>query len=181
MSLFPLTATPNRMETVSDTVQGPEYIEASLAEMAGADWFSRAGNPSVVAYGSWVHSWEETLRELESADCRQFKIRMLNYMWDQLMLVCPEKAAEWGEIRLLVGGRVKLIGDEASSASGRQGRERELVSQAVSWAAEGLALEAGFVESLSSRYFLGASTMYINGRFPCGWRGGFENGIPVVY
>lgn len=153
---------------------------ATLNELEAATWFSNvghAGSKEVMVVGSW----EEALRYCTSEEWSDIQEQAAGHYSELIAARDAERFKEWNEVvRELKKRTVDLVKAKVREVVERERLPKEF-EDTVQWDVLHLAIESEYADIYPPGFFASQAYWYIQGRFPCGWRGEFPVGQLVIF
>jgi hypothetical protein len=153
---------------------------ATLDELDRAEWFAAVGRP-VEGPFVMVSSWDEATASCASPE------------WDALLLEAGNRYAEavakrslerfnaWNEIAAEVRAlTVPFVERKTRDVVARHALPGVFVDT-VQWDILHVCMEAEYADVYPPGFFASQAYWYVNGHFPCGWKGPFPEGRLVLY
>ena len=93
----------------------------------------------------------------------------------------PERSRQWNEIiEKLKSATVPLVRRQIAKAA-FENKLPQVFEDTVQWDILGVCVEAEYSDVQSPGFYASQAYWYINGHFPCGWRGPFPEGQIILY
>jgi len=153
---------------------------ATLAQLEKADWFSKVGvqeSDAVIV----LLSWEAAIESCGSSKWENLCLEAANQLHERILERSVERFNQWNIIATecrkavdtLVRGKVKAVV--------KKHRLPKVFKDTVSWDMIHLCMEAEYAEVFPPAFFASQAYWYVQGHFPCGWKGRFPKGKLVIY
>ena len=154
---------------------------ATLIELAEASWFSRLGvkdTETAIVVSSWpeavehckAHQWELLRKEALARyfDCVAVRSEQCVKLWDDVLR----------DVRIVTEPLVT----RKIAAVVREHNLPQIFEAQVRSDIDALCMESEFGDVFPPSFFMASGYWYLNGHFPCGWRGEFPpKGQRFVY
>jgi hypothetical protein len=155
--------------------------KATLDQLKAAAWFSRVGEAVDGQDIVQVPSWSEAMRQCASTDWQALLVEAANRYSEAVARKSPEAFAHWNaiadELRPLV---VELVREKTAEVIKRNGLPHSF-EQTIQWDTLHLLMESEYADVYSPGFFASQAFWYMEGHFPCGWKGDFPEGQLVVF
>jgi hypothetical protein len=153
---------------------------ATVQELKEAQWFRCAGVNDTETV-EILSSWYEAVESCSSPEWEELSLEATNQYCERLAQRSPERFKKWNDIASELRPVVqKLVGEKAARVI-EENDLPEIFIDTVNWDILGLLMEAEFADVLSPGWYTGQAYWYLNGHFPCGWRGTYPKGKLVVF
>lgn len=155
---------------------------ATLMEIKNFPWFSKVGSRDPdVSTAVVVSNWYEAISSVESEDWENLCLDAANGYAERLSITAPSRFRGWNEkVEAVKRTTVPLIDTLFSSRTDLRSLPK-VVLDTVQWDILSVCLEAEFSDCIPPGFHASNSYWYRVGHFPCGWRGKFPEGRPIIY
>ena len=92
-----------------------------------------------------------------------------------------ERYREWNEIVIKLKQVVIPFVNNKIESVVRENNLPKAFENTVQWDILGVCIEAEYADVCPPGWSAGQAYWYTKGHFPCGWQGGFPNGMPIIY
>ncbi len=156
--------------------------QATLKQLREARWFGNVGLPwrgeSVVQV---VSSWAEAFESCADPAWEELQLEAANRFREKLLKASAPRLNDWNTVAAEVRVVASKIVAEKSQAIERKFQAPKSFIASVEWDVAHLLMEAEFSDVCSPGFFASQGFWYMEGRFPCGWKGAFPLGTLVIY
>jgi len=153
---------------------------STLAELEEKEWFANVGkrdSERVV----FVSSWDEAIKSCQDEAWVDLCQDAANQYRARLAERNKERFREWNErVRELKNVTVPLVIRKTQKVVEENGLSKDFVD-AVQWDILHLCMEAEYADVFPAGFYASQAYWYVNGHFPCGWKGRFPDGKLLVY
>lgn len=153
---------------------------ATIDELKKADWFCRVGVADTDS-ATVLSSWKDAAKSCKSRKWTDLCLEAANQLRERILERSRERFEQWNVV-------AKDCRKVAIPLVRRKLRPHILkhslpndVEGAVSWDIIHLCIEAEYADVVSPAFFASQGYWYVNGHFPCGWKGDFPDGKLVIY
>ncbi len=157
----------------------PETL-AAFDRLERADWFSALGQPREGPFVI-VSSWEEALEQCGSDQWQDLILEAANRYSEAVARKDAERFRLWNMVAVEVRSVALPLVERTLRSVGAVNGLPKALEDAVRWDMIHFGLECEFSDVFPPGFFASQAYWYLNGRFPCGWRGDFPEGKLVLY
>jgi len=153
---------------------------ATLNRLEKASWFSRVG----ISEGSCVvvvTSWPQAIELCDTSDWEDLRLEALNQYRECIAHRSKERLELWNDAVREVKKNTKPLVDRKIATVVREHALPEIFKMRVNRDIIGFCMEAEYADVCLPGFFTSIGNWYVNGHFPCGWRGVFPQGKLVIY
>lgn len=154
--------------------------QATLAKLNEVQWFRNAGVRDTSA-AEILTSWDEAMESCSSSNWKELRAEAANQYRERLAECCRERLAGWNEIVRAIKPSVEAIVEEQTRAVVAQFSLPQDFINAVRWDVLHLCMEAEYFDVYPPGFFTSQAYWYVQGHFPCGWKGKCPEGTLVIY
>lgn len=155
---------------------------ATSDEIKKFPWFSKVGHRHPeVSTATVLDNWYEAVSSVESEDWEGLCLDAANGYREQLLRVAPAPYRKWNEKAEAIKEITVPYINALFSGHASLRELPKVVQDTVQWDMLHVCMEAEFSEYLPPGFYASNSFWYSAGHFPCGWRGKFPDGGPVIY
>jgi hypothetical protein len=155
---------------------------ATVEQLRESQWFARVGIHDAPSTAVFASSWQEAIDLCSAAEWENYQLEAANLFREALFRKSPLRYAEWNNHVLAVRPVAIEIAQERCAAVELDVPDRGRFLESVEWDMIHLLVEAEYADVLEPGFFCRLGWWYVNGHFPCGWRGPFSiEGRLVVY
>jgi hypothetical protein len=152
----------------------------TLQELENAVWFSQVGVKDTEG-AVVLSSWQEAVTHCGSIEWENLCLEAANQYRERLLERSKERFEKWNEIASeirkitapLVSLKIKPVIQDHSLP--------KAFENAVRWDILHLCMESEYADVYPPGFFAGNAYWYAKGHFPCGWKGVFPDGMPIIY
>ena len=148
------------------------------------DWFTQVGGElDDRAQENWVkcNSWEEALHECQTNHWESIVSSSSNIMYAYILDLPDGQIAKYETFHPLFSKIVGEIADRAQLFVGLPQDRIIPIRTRITWDIAHYLYSCEFIEYFEHSFPFRLGESYLQGRFPCGWRGVFPYGQLVVY
>jgi hypothetical protein len=153
--------------------------EATLQDLESANWFSSVGQP--VSGVIVVSSWSEAIKHCGSDEWEALTQEADNRYCVQLQKRAPERFQKWNEIVREVKLKTVPLVDRKIAKVVEENKLPKVFGDTVDWDILGVCMESEYADVFPPGFFAAQAYWYVQGHFPCGWRGEFPEGTRIIY
>ncbi len=158
----------------------PETI-ATLSQLDRVQWFVNVGIQEETTTTIILTSWEDALKSCTSPEWEDLCLEAANQYRERLGERSMERFRKWNDIVVelkkfiipFVHGKIKATVEKYSLP--------RRFESAVQWDILHLCMECEYADVYPPGFYAGLAYWYANSRFPCGWKGDFPKGKPIIY
>lgn len=153
---------------------------ATFNHLEQVDWFSRVGCADFDDI-TMLSSWEEAIEMCAGIEWENIQLHAANQLTIKLHFEAMDEYRRWNDI---VKDIKPFICDFVARKINLVVREHHLpkvFEDSINWDMINLAMECEYSDIIKPSFFAGNSFWYAKGHFPCGWKGSFPGGHPVIY
>jgi len=152
----------------------------TLGRLETASWFSRVGinEGSGVAV---VTSWPQAIQHCNSDEWEDLLRVAMNQYREFIAHRSKERLHLWNGLVDEVKKITRPLVDRKTAAVIRENDLPKIFRIQVNYDITGICMEAEYADMCPPGFFTSIGHWYINGHFPCGWRGVFPQGKQVIY
>ena len=179
------TGENNRNLLEKDTTLRPATL-ATIERFKRANWFAQVGK-NLIDSGeisvpiTIVSSWEKATRQCESDEWDLTLNESTNEFTNRLVRASKEEFRTWNDHVIAVKEVSKPLVEEKMAEAKQKHDLSSAVSDAMRWIVTLTLTEAEYAHVVDSGNHSKLSFWIVNGHFPCGWKGEFPNGNPIIY
>jgi hypothetical protein len=145
-----------------------------------AEWFRNVGVRDTNA-ADVLGSWEEAVESCRSPEWEDLCLEAANQYCERLVERAPAEFERWNNVVFTVKPDSQaLVREKTADVIAKNNLPKSFL-QAVDWDILHLCMEAEFADVYPPGFFASQSYWYLNGHFPCGWKGAFPEGRLVIY
>lgn len=152
----------------------------ALSQLDEADWFCRVGADDTEGFAIVVSSWEEAVAYCASPETKALWLEAANQLRLRVLERSKERYRQWNEI----AREVRPIVDSFVSGKIERVLSANNLPKAfgdhVRWEIAHLFMECEYADVYPPGFFASHAYWYIQGHFPCGWKGIFPNDGKLV-
>lgn len=153
---------------------------ATLGKLEKADWFSRVG-VSDTTNAIVLSSWKAAVKHCSANAWRNLCLEAANQYRERLREKDREALRRWNSVVDLVKpASVALVQFKIEGVVKEYDLPRAF-ENAVSWDILHLCMESEFADIYPPGFYASQAYWYIQGHFPCGWKGKFPEGMLIIY
>jgi hypothetical protein len=153
---------------------------ATLERLEEAAWFSRVGIKDATA-AIVLSSWDEAIAHCASCEWEDLCLEAANQYRERLVERSPERFEKWNDVVdemkkmtvFLVRRKIETVVREHSLP--------KVFEDTVQWDILHVCMEAEYADVYPPGFYASQAYWYVNGHFPCGWKGDFPKGMLVIY
>lgn len=153
----------------------------ALKELENASWFSRVGIKKDSTTAIVLASWPEAIEHCSSFEWEELCLEALNQYRERLLEHSVERWNHWNEVVDEVKKLTIPLVNRKIEAVVREHDLPEVFGFQVHADINALCMEGEFADVYPPGFFASNGYWYVNGHFPCGWRGVFPQGRLVIY
>lgn len=143
-------------------------------------WFSRVGIPEF-ALPEFVSSWAEAMATATDPTWDEIVHEAANRLRERILERDRARFAQWNEtVRALKPTSMMLVQEKTADVIARHALPKTFLA-GVNWDILALLLECEFNDVVPPGFFAAQGYWYVQGHYPCGWRGKFPQGRPLVF
>jgi hypothetical protein len=155
-------------------------ITSTLAELEEKEWFTNIGkhdSERVV----FVSGWDAAIESCQDEKWLDLCQEAANQYRARLAERNRERFREWNErVRELKNVTIPLVVRKTKKVVD-DNRLPKVFVDTVQWDILHLCMEAEFADVFPPGFYASQAYWYVNGHFPCGWKGQFPDGKLLVY
>lgn len=157
-----------------------ERTVALLDAFEGTEWFANVGRQTTDRC-AYVEGWPEAVERCGSNDWLDLCQEAVNGYRHTLRVCAPEPLESWNEhVNELKAHTDPLVLSKTRSVIEVNQLPR-IFLDVVRWDLLHICLESEFADYIPPRFYTAQSRWYLDGHFPCGWKGRFPMGQVVVF
>jgi hypothetical protein len=153
---------------------------ATLDRLEQAVWFSRVGMRDIES-AIVLPSWHDAIEHCSSLEWQNICLEADNQYCVRLLKRSIERYREWNEIVIKLKQVVIPFVNNKIESVVRENNLPKAFENTVQWDILGVCIEAEYADVCPPGWSAGQAYWYTKGHFPCGWQGGFPNGMPIIY
>ena len=153
---------------------------ATLNQLEKADWFRSIGQQDA-KNAIILTSWEEAIVSCSSENWQELLLEAANRYTEQISVRSGERFKEWNNVASTVKNVAIALVNRKTAQIIKDYSLPNIFQDTVQWDIFHLLMEAEYADIFPPGFFASQGYWYIKGHFPCGWRGGFPNGILVIF
>jgi hypothetical protein len=152
----------------------------TLKRLEEAAWFSAAGQfvdgPVIV-----LSSWKEAVEACRSSSYQDLCLEAANRYRERLVERSVERFRLWNQtVRVVKQKSVPLVKRKIREVVETH-KLPKVFEDTVQWDTLMVCMEAEFADIYPPGFFASQAYWYVEGHFPCGWKGDFPNGRQIIY
>ena len=153
---------------------------ATLAQLDEVVWFSRVGQTDTTA-AVVPKSRKQAMRSCNSAAWENLTLEAGNRISEQVFACSRERMNLWNTIvDDLKATVVPFVAAKVAAVRTEYDLPPAFV-HCVNWDILHLCLESESADIVPPAFFAGQAYWYLQGHFPCGWRGRYPSGTLLIY
>ncbi|WP_156647822.1 hypothetical protein [Methylobacterium sp. Leaf87] len=153
---------------------------ATLDRLDKAEWFSRLGEIDFET-SIFVKNWEEAHSYASSIAWENLKIEAANRIRIQLLSRNKRRFNEWNMVASTIRPfAIALVKDKFESIDLNAAFSEKIASN-TRWDIIHLCMECEYLDIIEPGFFHSLAFYYVEGHFPCGFKGEFPNGKQIVF
>lgn len=153
---------------------------ATLNELEKAEWFSRVGVKDTMA-AIVLSSWQEAIKHCSSLEWENLVIEASNQYCERLVERSKERWRQWNKIVVELKKITEPFVRQKIEVVARKNNLPQVFENLVQWDILGVCLEAEYADVYPPSFYASQAYWYVNGHFPCGWKGEFPEGKLIIY
>jgi hypothetical protein len=154
---------------------------ATLDLLEAAVWFSRVGVKDAET-AIVLSSWQEAIEHSESYEWECLRNEALNQYCERIAQRSRERWRLWNEVVVEVNKFAEPLVERKIAAVVREHNLPRIFEAQVQFDTIGICVESEYADVCPPSFFTANAYWYVNGHFPCGWKGDFPpKGTPVIY
>jgi hypothetical protein len=154
---------------------------ATLEALEAADWFSRVGVKDAETAID-LSSWSEAIEHSDSYEWECLRNEVMNQYRALLMQRSMERWRLWNDVVVGAKELTKPLVERKIAAVVREHNLPGIFEARVGADILRLCIESEYADVCPPGFFTAHAHWYLNGHFPCGWKGEFPpKGPPVIY
>jgi hypothetical protein len=153
---------------------------ATLNQLENATWFSRVGAKDT-AVAIVLPSWQEAVVYGSSIDWQNLCLEAANQYRERLVERSMDRFEKWNDIaQEMKKITIPFVAKKIEGVVRANGLPKSF-ENAVQWDVLFVCMEAEYADVYPPGFFASNGHWYIQGHFPCGWRGDFPAGMLIIY
>jgi hypothetical protein len=128
-----------------------------------------------------VTSWPQAIEQCDTTEWEDLRLEALNQYRECIAQRSKERWEVWNETVREVKRTTKPLVAHKTATVVHEHALPEIFSIRVNHDIIGICMEAEYADVCPPGFFTRIGQWYINGHFPCGWRGVFLQGRLVIY
>lgn len=153
---------------------------STLAELEEKEWFANIGKHDSECV-VFVNSWDEAIKSCQDEAWVDLCQVAANQYRARLAEGSMERFRAWNDhVRELKSVTVPLVLRKIKAVVDGN-RLPKAFADAVQWDILHLCMEAEYADVFPPAFYTSQAYWYLNGHFPCGWKGQFPDGKLLVY
>lgn len=152
----------------------------TLKKLEAASWFSHVGHADTDK-AIVLKNWDEAIAHCESVEWENLCLEAVNNYWVKLSERQPDRLGSWndlaGEIKRI---SIPLVKSKIASVVTDNSLPK-VFEDVVQWDILHVCMEAEYADIYPPGFYAGQAYWYVNGHFPCGWKGDFPSGTLIIY
>ena len=153
---------------------------ATLEQLKQADWFCCVGIRDTEA-AEVLSSWYEAIESCSSPEWEHLCLEAANQYRERLVERSPEQFKKWNDIAVEIRPSALALVAEKTKQVIQENNLPKAFLDTVNWDIAHLCMEAEYADIYPPGFFAAQAYWYVNGHFPCGWKGKFPKGKLVIY
>ena len=153
---------------------------ATLDQLRREDWFRNVGVRDT-ELADVLSSWDEAIASCASLDWENLGLEAANQYRERLLERDRGAMATWNATVKLVKPAALALVREKTSAIIEANQLPKIFLNNVNWDIVHLLMECEYAETHPPWFYASKAYWYLNGHFPCGWRGPLHGGRLLVY
>ena len=154
--------------------------QATLDKLNEVQWFRNIGVCDTSA-AEILKSWAEAMESCRSSEWKELRAEAANQYRERLAECCPERLNKWNEIVRAIKPSVEAVVAEKTRVVVEENNLPQDFVNAVRWDILHLCMEAEYFDVYPPAFFTSQAFWYVQGHFPCGWKGKCPEGMLVIY
>jgi len=154
-----------------------QFIEKIFA----SKWFSSIGRPVRTEINVYVvKSWSEAFEYAKDPD--QVFLYVRGDYTVSLQKRAPKRDRQWNDLVILIKKIIEpAIESKLKELDSISEDHKIVLRDAARWTILNACLEVEFSDVMPIGFFLPFAHWYSEGRFPCGWKGDYPDGMAAIY
>jgi hypothetical protein len=153
---------------------------ATMERLAEAAWFTHVGIKDATA-AVVLSSWDEAIAHCGSFEWEDLRLEVANQLRERLMERSRERFEKWNDVvdemkkttLSFVRGKIETVVREHNLP--------KVFEDVVQWDILHVCMETEYADVYPPGFYASQAYWYVNGHFPCGWKGDFPQGMPIIY
>ena len=155
---------------------------AFFESLAKAPLFAHVGEPLPAGVeGQRVDSWALALAQRRQAAWSEIKLDERGDLTSFLAHQHPARDRAWNEITKELRPRVLELSTPACEAVVPSDKLKRALLAAVSWDLLAAGMEYEYADLRPPGFYDRLASLYLLGRFPCGWQGDYPEGLLEIF
>lgn len=155
--------------------------EELLTALAATRWFHAVGQPHARGDLTLVTSWAEALRDDDNDTWGEVRLLAANELRRAVGAADEKRYSQWSSIAAALRPLVLELAKTKTAEAIGELSFCGIVTDLASWDILHGALAAEFSDLVAGGFYRELAACYLQGRFPCDWRGEYPAGHLVVY
>lgn len=153
---------------------------ATLDQLRREDWFRNVGVRDT-ELADVLSSWDEAITSCASLDWENLGLEAANQYRERLLERDRRAMSTWNATVDLVKPAALALVREKTRAVIEANQLPKVFLNNVNWDIVHLLMECEYAETYPPWFYASKAYWYLNGHFPCGWRGPLHGGRLLVY
>jgi hypothetical protein len=153
---------------------------ATLDKLRHAEWFRCVGVQDTDA-AEVLSSWSEAISSSSSIEWENLCLEAANQFCERLLERAPQRFEKWNEIANEIKPVSHMLVLEKTKQVIEENNLPKSFLDTVNWDIAHLCMEAEYADVFPPAYYASQAYWYMQGHFPCGWRGKFPLGKLVIF
>lgn len=153
---------------------------ATLNDLRLAAWFCRVGVRDTES-AEVLPSWSAAVESCSSVEWENLCLEAVNRYCEKLVERAPDRFRLWNAVVNEVKPAVQELVREKAGPTIERHSLPKVVGDCIEWDVLHVCMEAEYADIYPPGFFASQAYWYVQGHFPCGWRGDFPKGKLVIY
>lgn len=152
----------------------------TLQKLEAANWFNHVSHANTDR-AIVLKSWDEAIAHCESVEWENLCLEAVNNYQARIRERQPDRLKSWNDlVSEIKQVSMPLVKSKTASVIADNGLPK-VFEDVVQWDILHVCIEAEYGDVYPPGFYASQAYWYVNGHFPCGWRGDFPQGTLIVY
>lgn len=152
----------------------------TIKHLKHVNWFTNCGIKDT-QNAIVLESWEQAIKECSSIKWENLCIETANNIALKVLKKDRERYKAWNKVAELIHPYADEIINKKVIPVKEENNLADVFVTRVSWDIIHLLIEAEYADIVKPTFYAGLSYWYVNGHFPCGWKGDLTTGKLIIY
>lgn len=157
-----------------------DRTRATLDQLEHIEWFRSVGKHDT-SNAIVLSSWSEAIEHCKSDSWQDLLQEAQNQYFDQIWRRDKEFTRKWNSIVDEVKPITTALVERKTLNVVKTHQLPKIFLDTVNWDILHLAMESEYADVYPPGFFASQAYWYVQGHFPCGWKGDFPKGKLIIY